>query len=420
MLKVFAPDFVRKCQQNLSKELVSFRHIPYPYRAVLAISSDLDETPNQHAYFETMRYLNTTELTLMGQGVGLEVGNSIYFDMHAGQFSYWNTDDRGRAVIRSLIQSGHIDSLHSYGDLATTRAHAERALAELSKYSCALDVWIDHGIAPSNFGKDIMRGQGDIIDSDVYHADLTTGFGIKYVWMGRVTSVIGQDIRRRLLGAWNRNHPIISSKTLLKEYIKGLLAWGGNSKYAMHGANQVMRETHLRSGQKVYEFIRSSPHWGGVSYSDGADGLAEVLTEDVLSRLVERGGVCILYTHLGKFAGGEPFSGSVKNALRLLASYSTDKILVTTTSRLLNYCRATRDLQLSASMKGEHLAIDVSTKKNENNLAGLTIYTPDPEKTTITIDGREIKNLQHNAPDQNGQPSVSLPWPRLAFPASLH
>ena len=387
---------------------------------MLAICSDLDETPDQHVYFDTMRYLNTTRGTSMGRGIGLEVGNSIYFDMPPGQFSYWNTDDEGRAMIRNLIQSGHIDCLHSFGDLATTRKHAERALDELSRNNCALDVWVDHATAPTNFGRDIMQGHGDIEEAEAYHADLSTEYGIRYVWLGRVTSVIGQDVQRRLSGIWNRKHPIISTGTLLKEYAKGLLAYWGNRKYAMHGSNQVMREVQLRSGQRVCEFMRSSPHWGGVSYSDGADGLAEVLTEDVLSRLVEHGGVCILYTHLGKFGGREPFSGAVKNALRLLASYSTDKILVTTTSRLLNYCRVTRDLQLSASVQGEHLAIELLTKENEENLAGLTIYTPDPEKTHVTINGCEIANLQHNAPDQNGQPTVSLPWPRLAFPASLH
>ena len=57
-----------------------------------------------------------------GPGVGLEVGNSIYFDMPPGQFAYWNTDDAGRAMVRALIRSGHIDCLHSFGDLATTRA----------------------------------------------------------------------------------------------------------------------------------------------------------------------------------------------------------------------------------------------------------------------------------------------------------
>ena len=81
----------------------------------------------------------------MGPGVGLEVGNTIYFDMPPNQFSYWNTDDVGRNMIRTLIHSGHIDCLHSYGDNAVTRKHAGQALDELDKYNCQLEVWIDHG-----------------------------------------------------------------------------------------------------------------------------------------------------------------------------------------------------------------------------------------------------------------------------------
>src|SRR5437773_8649341 len=92
----------------------------HPYKAALAICSDLDETPDAETYFELMRFLNTTEETSMGHGVGLEVGNSIYFDMLPGHFSYWNTDEQNRAKIRTLIRSGHIDCLHSYGDLAAT------------------------------------------------------------------------------------------------------------------------------------------------------------------------------------------------------------------------------------------------------------------------------------------------------------
>ena len=109
----------------------TLRRFPYPYKAMLAICSDLDETPDGDAYWEIARYLNTTQTTAMGQGAGLEVGNTIYFDMPAEQFSYWNTNDAGRAMVRALIQSGHVDCLHSYGDLATTREHAGRALDEL-------------------------------------------------------------------------------------------------------------------------------------------------------------------------------------------------------------------------------------------------------------------------------------------------
>ncbi len=177
-----------------SKARFELRRLPYPYRAMLAICSDLDETPNRQVYWETLRFLNTKEPTIMGCGVGLEVGNTIYFDMPANQFAYWNTDDAGREMVRNLIRSGHIDCLHSFGDLATSRKHAARALEELTQHDCQLTVWIDHGIAPSNFGSDIMQGYGDVQNSEVYHADLTYSYGIRYVWRGRVTSVIGQNV----------------------------------------------------------------------------------------------------------------------------------------------------------------------------------------------------------------------------------
>lgn len=50
------------------------RVIPYPYRAMLAICSSLDETPDQHVGWRVMRFLNTTETTPIGPGMGLESG----------------------------------------------------------------------------------------------------------------------------------------------------------------------------------------------------------------------------------------------------------------------------------------------------------------------------------------------------------
>jgi hypothetical protein len=227
---------------------VSLRPFPFPYRAALAICSDLDETPSAVAYLETARFLNTTEPTALGTGVGLEAGNTIYFDMPAGQFSYWNADDRGRGEVRALIRSGHVDCLHSFGDLATTRAHAGRALDELARHDCALGVWVDHGVAVSNFGADIMQGQGDVVGSAAYHADLTMDFGIQYVWRGRVTSVIGQNVPRRLAAIASRAHPVASAVTVLKESAKGALARLGSAKYRAHGSNDLAWSSQLRSG----------------------------------------------------------------------------------------------------------------------------------------------------------------------------
>jgi hypothetical protein len=409
---------------------VELRRLPYPYRAMLAICSDLDETPDWRAYWEIMRFLNTNEITAMGPGVGLEVGNSIYFDMPPDEFAYWNTDDRGRAMVRALVRSGHIDCLHSYGDLATARRHAGAALDELAQHDCRIEVWIDHRVAPTNFGADIMHGAGDVRGDDAYHADLTCTFGVQYVWRGRVTSVFGQDVPRRLGGIFTARHPFGSTRTLAKEVAKGVLARAGHAKYAMHGPNAVLRRAQLRDGRPVYEFMRSNPYWGGVENADTAAGLAGTLTPQMLDRFAARGGVCVFYTHLGKgVAGDELFDPATRLAFRRLADrFHAGEILVTTTRRLLGYRRAAREVSFTVQDRPDGCLIAVSTRVGNGNgkglgalaasdLAGLTFYVPDPVRTRMTIDGRAVPNLRQNQADHTGWRSVSLPWPALEFPS---
>jgi hypothetical protein len=396
---------------------VSLRRIPHPYRAVLAICSDLDETPDRQVYWQIMRFLNTNQQTPMGPGVGLEVGNTIYFDMPPDQFAYWNTDEAGREMVRSLVRSGHIDCFHSYGDLATSRSHAGRALDELARHGCTLGVWIDHATAPSNFGADIMRGQGDVPGSAVYHADLTCGFGVKYVWRGRVTSVIGQDVPRRLAGIWTAAHPLASARTAAKEALKGALGSLGSAKYAIHAPNAILRDVRLRDGRPVREFLRANPYWMAVDAGETAEGLSDVLVRPMLERLIERGGACILYTHLGKVKDRrEPLGPRTRAALGLLAALQREgKLLVTTTRRLLDLCAAVRDVSLSERAEGVEHWIDLRAP-DPKSLAGLTIDVPAAERVRVRLEGREVEGLRRNAPDHTGRPSVSLPWHRLEFP----
>ncbi len=313
--------------------------IPHPYKAILAISSDLDETPDKEVFFETLKFLNTSEQTSMGRGVDLEVGNTIYFDMPDGQFSYWNTDQDGREMIHRLIRSGHVDSLHSFGDLASTRTHAKRNLSALQENGCRLRVWIDHAVAPTNLGADIMRGNGDIPGHPAFHADLTEKFGIRYIWTGRVTSVIGQNRPLSFRGIVNPRRPVASARTICKDVAKRCLAAIGNRKYSLQRHNRLCEIRELRNGTKFIEFIRCNPHWGGVSSCDTGYGIADVLTPRFLDTLARRGGWCILYTHLGKLSAKSPrsFDPSAIEAFRRLADYyHGGKILVTTTARLLD------------------------------------------------------------------------------------
>jgi hypothetical protein len=398
------------------------RRLPYPYRGMLAICSDLDETPDIDCYLASLRFLNTTESTAIGTGVGLETGNSMYFDMAPGQVSYWNASERARAKLRTLMRSGHIDCLHSFGDLASSREHAHRALDELDRHDCRLEVWVDHAVAPTNFGADIMRGTGDVPASPAYHADLTFGYGIRYVWRGRVTSVTGQEVKPTVLPIFTRHHPAASARTLAKEATKALLgrAWN-DSRYGMHAPNELLRPVRLRSGHVALEFIRSNPHWAGVSRGDTADGLAEVLTPRTLDDLVQREAFCVLYTHLGKVhSRARPFGAATSEALRLLAQYASEKkLLVTTTRRLLGYCAVTRDLEFTTTMVDDTLLVGMRTAREVTplDLQGLSFYVSEAvSDARLSVNGGQPIPLDVNGPDHTGRRTISVRWSRLEYP----
>lgn len=404
---------------------VRLRRMPHPYRAMLAICSDLDETPNAATYAEIMRFLNTTEPTVMGTGLGLEVGNTIYFDMPDDQFAYRNTDDAGRAMVRDLIRSGHIDCLHSYGDYATSRRQCGRAIEELMLHGLRMEGWVDHAVAPSNFGPDIMRGYGDVRGSNVYHADLTCDLGVRYVWRGRVTSVIGQDVPRRLGGIWDGSSPLASAQTVVKEAIKGATARLGSTRYAMHAPNRLYRAAHLRDGRAVWEFLRFDPFAGGVGRAATADGLPRVMTERMLRTFVEREGAGILYTHLGRTkCPSRPFNDHTCAALRHLADLASVKeILVTTTTRLLRYMVARDHLDWSVATLGGRTVITIGELVDP--VRGTRVPTAD-DLMGLSFDVLGSTDVQIRSATA-GMPRVtidksadgccvSIPWSRLEFP----
>jgi len=236
--------------------------------------------------------------------------------------------------------------------------------------------------------------------------------------------VIGQDVPRRLRGVFDPRHPAGSVRTFVKEWLKSALA-RRYPKYAMHRPNQVMRQVCLRDGREAVEFIRANPHWAGVDRGETAAGLADVLHTPMLDRLVARGGVSIIYTHLGKRLSPDGrLPAATQTALRRLAERSrAGEILVTTTRRLLGYRRAVRDITYTLRTDGGGLAIDVGlaragwrTPLPVDELRGLTFYVPDPARTRIAVDGCDVPDIARNHPDHTGRASVSVPWSRLEFP----
>lgn len=401
---------------RLDGAAVRLRRLPHPYKAMLAICSDLDETPDRRVYREIMRFLNTTDTTSMGEGLGLEVGNSIYFDMPPDQFAYWNTDDAGRAMVREWIRSGHVDCLHSYGDLATTREHAGRALDELDRHGLKLSTWVDHGTAVTNFGADIMQGHGDQPDHPAYHADLTLGAGVRYLWLGRVSSVIGQDVDRRLGGVFSACHPVASAITVTKEAAKGLLARLGSRKYRIHRHNQVLQPCLLRDGQAGREFLRCNPHWGGVSSCETGRGIGQVLTDRMLATLTDREGICVLYTHLGKVVSPDrPFDDSGTAGFRRMAdAHRAGRVLVTTTTRLLRYVETRDSLEWTVRREGDTLVIDARMAE-DGSADGLT-FEATAVQCRLVVNGRAVETRREGPLGGTPQEVWTVPWRRLELP----
>lgn len=407
---------------------VRLRDWTVPFEAALAICSDLDETSDRHVYLRIARFLNTTETGMMGPGVGLEVGNSIYFDMPPDQFAYWTTDDAGRAMVCDLVRSGHIDVLHSYGDYCIRRSDAQRHLDELRRRGLQLRVWVDHSRAPSNFGPDIMFGRGDVGSSVVYHADLTLEYGIRYLWRGRTTGVTGQDAPMspgNLARLWTPRHPFISARTAVKEAVKVHLGRRGHPRWEMYAANRTYRAGRLRDGQAIWEFLRSNPYWGGSGLGDTADGISEVLTPRMLRALMGRRGACILYTHFGKVSDAQrPFGPAAQQAFRRLAQLHRDgRILVRTTHRLLRYLIARDHLVFSATREGGTVRLGIKAVADPvfgtrvpgaDELQGLSFEMP--RCAGVRVCGPNGEELAVEVVHRGDRTLATIPWRPLEFP----
>lgn len=391
----------------------------------MAISSDIDNTETLEEFLEIHKFINTKEMTSMGKGIGLEIGDSFFFyEPPSGAISYFQGGSEVAQTIISSIKEGKIDVLHSYGKKTDfTRKDAIIALQELNNNNLKVDVWVDHTKSIDNLGDDVTFGSGDHPDSIAYHADLTLDYGIKFVWLGRVTMITGQSTPVNIgtfANIFDSDYPINSLVNISKEFAKNVLAVFGNKKYAMHRNNDLVRITELDDGQKIYEFKRFDNYWQGVSTGANSKGLAYAISKRTLNRLKKIGGYMIVYTHMGINTDCSQFiCKDTQKALRNLAKeFEAGNIYVTTTSKLLNYYINHKYLDWSYDIKDGEISIYIYSVKDPvfgsfiptaRNLQGITFYVPDAEIIRIFIGGKEIEQLQKNNADFTGRKSVTIP-----------
>ncbi len=415
-------------------DIVGLRKFPYPYKAALSIANDIDNTSTFDEFLKIQEFLNTKNETSMGQGVGLEIGNSFFMldSVIRNDFSYFSRTPQDKVVIQKFIEAGYLDCIHSWGEGCQNRNDALRALNELKQHNYRLNVWINHSFARSNFGYWFNTNFGDDLDTKYYHADCTIPYGIKFVWLGSSTNMIGQDTPITLetfTASFDTQFPVKSVRNVIRAFTKHIISIYGilNHKYALHARNELVREVQLDDGQRVYEFMRYDIHPDGIGKGANSKGVAYNLSKQVLEHLIQTNGYAIYYTHLGKNEEyDQRIAPEAQLAFRNLENlYRAGQIYVTTTYKLLNYYLVFHHLNWSYQVTADKIIIRIHSIDDpvfgqyiptETDLQGLTFYIPSGKKASVFIQNQELTNIFHNPADEYKKESVTIPFTSLKYP----
>jgi len=406
---------------------ISLRKLPYPYRAALAICSDIDNTASSEIFLELMKFLNTEQMTRLGKGLGLEIGSScwLYNGTSFPQLTYFEgLSDKPSAFAarcRELWRSGHIDTLHTYGDFdegGFKREYAEKGLAELGRHGARLPVWVDHGNWNNlqNLGRFDFQFGADPAQ-EAYHFDLLQAYGVRYIWSGRMTHVLGQDASRTLS---------IRVKNLIQQ-------WLLRTKYRHYHpslldlSNRLCMVSRLQDDRLVWDFQRFVNLWGREQVMDIFD-LGRQISPRNMRRLIRNRGLLVVYTSMCRgLYTPDQFPSALRRALQVVAELSrAGELLVTTTSRLLRWYEISRlswevhrvDGRLLIQLSPTLTVLDQPLQLTPWHLQGLTFYCGQPANVRVLFNGRELP-VVCNPPDHTHQPSVSIPWQKLEYPDDL-
>ncbi|MGQ9919954.1 MAG: hypothetical protein ACUVRZ_01340 [Desulfobacca sp.] len=400
---------------------ISLRPFPFPYRAALAIASDIDGcTPA--AFLAVHRFLNID--------LGLPVADSCFaLGREPGQLAYFQADgvtpSPAAPLLQAAIQAGIVDSLHSWGDFngeppapQSLRRLALMFTEHLQRSGLSLKIWINHG-APSNRQNFLSRRRPEFVGDDpaspYYTADLARTVGVQFYWgmellpwplsiqtpwarpafWLRVGGNAIKNLAKFLLGRWRQRRR--------REQIAALAA-----------------PLILRDGWPLWAFNRFNYHPQGLWGRPNRHTLRFSLTPAILRQLVQEGGFLILYTHLGlPRQGSDPlFPVPDRQALEKLADiYQQGGIWVAPTARLLTYWQVRQTLRWEVRRQGDQLLIQVLTiadplvsprQPTATELAGLSFYSDRPAATKILLAGRELPS-RPVPPDHTGRRGVMVP-----------
>lgn len=273
---------------------------PPPYRGWLALSNDPDFTT-----WERWQQLHR----LIWKDLKLPFADSFFL------FNYNETlpDQVNLRDHPEILTAHQHDTMHTWGDFLNsrtrrfTREDAIEGVATLKSLNVTPRVWTDH----SNFSGNLLcrasrkampyyvDASGHTYPNFEYTLDLIREAGVRYVWDGKVTRLVGQD-RHVSRMHWYRSFSSRRWASTLRAVadVIGRPLWNAVDAQAFNYKsvdNRQYSPHQFPDGQVFYRFVR----FGKWMCAD-IDSLASVASRQILNQLVDLGGTCILYTHLGK------------------------------------------------------------------------------------------------------------------------
>ncbi len=361
------------------------RAYPFPAKAWLALSNDPDCTRWEE--WEQIHALIYDEL-------GLPFSDAAFIRSFNQVIPDQVDLDRHPEI---LTLHAH-DTMHTWGDYLWAgargfhRPDAEEGLRTLQQLGFSPRVWIDHGFFQGNmlhisrYGAlpSIVDRSGHAYPNQAYTLDLVRQAGVRYLWDGTITPVLGQD---RSVSNWQL-HRAREQRTTLAAMKRGsevLRTWFGDEQPRYH--NEAHHAHRFPDGQ-VFRVFQRYGHWDDADI----DGLARTLAPTRMDELVSTGGTCIAYTHLGKrhasrTGRGPHVPAATKEALRYVRDrWKQGALELSSVSRMLDYL-----------VLRDHAEVDLGANTFTLRPDGITFQELKPEDLRghrFTVRGLRLQRLR--------------------------
>ena len=321
---------------------VTVRAFPWPYRGMLAICSDIDRTTPERLC-SSHRFLNTREMTALGQGLGLDISDSFWFyaPPPAGEWATtqmaffsgmdWQKRSAFADQILDYIRGGWVDTLHSYGNFSGNPVGtpaASPASMRRGRLMC-----LPRPVSRSSSGPITGTRTTSRISARAPLGGRPAGGPLpsqRSEWRSQVCTSSGP----RLMSAdFRRDEAVQPGEVARRAKGLAIFAAGPCVFRRPEGADELAR----RFGAIV------RPGGGGAIAVVWHPQLLHIqLSAGNLAELAEKGGYAIVGQHLGRGHKEVLSTKAVEALCRLKSAQDAGNILVARTSRLLEYA-VTRD-----------------------------------------------------------------------------